>query len=505
MRRARPARLRRQEAERNPYPVFEKDNRTDTFTFAADSPLNPRTLQEAVRALGQLRDTNAVSLLRELLDRNIEPRTGNLFLAEAAIEALGRIATPEAESSLIETFAALKDYWHYVGWYSDHPALYACHASPLHARTIAALDGMASTRAAGIVPQLIRSVPTDPDRALFPDNDDYETLVGRLIRRSGRGADVVETCFALLGDPRASVRNDLKAALSSTHPAWAGHPGPENRAAQILSLVCRDRENEPRVREAFARFRAKPEEPVERALGNPTWTPVRHWVLFYLARTLGQLSDRASVEALSAVLSDDLNEARHGRPDPSAPEIHFLHLEYTPCWRAAAAWALGRIGDRRAVAVLLGAVCNLENAPDVRHAAAVALGRIADPSSLAELQKLAADYPEVSTRRALRAACDNLEGGTRGSGSRAVTSNTENLRMKTPSSSTWLPRFCWACRSVSRDPLRPQRPRSRTLAVAHRARAVSGRASALRGLCHGRAGRRLRHQHAEDLSDHPRA
>lgn len=399
-------------AQTNPYPAFEKNNRTDNFTFSAASPLNPRTLQEAVRALGQLRDSNAVPLLRDLLSKNIDPKTGNLFLAEASIEALGHIATTESETALIETFAALKNYWDYVGWYSDHPALYACHASPLHARIIEALDMMASARAASIVPQLINSVPTDPDRALFPDNDDYETLVGRLIRRSGRGAEVIETCLALLNDPKANAQTEIKAAISTTHPAWAGHPGPENRAAQILSLTCRDNAREPQVRAAFARFLALPEEPIQRTLGNPTWTPVRHWVLFYLGRTLGQLSDHASVETLTAVLRDNLNEARHGRPDPSQPEIHFLQLDYTPCWRAAAAWALGQIGDKSAVPTLLGVVRNMENATDVRHAATTSLERIADPSCLSDLEKLAANYPEVSTRRVLLSACEKIRGDT---------------------------------------------------------------------------------------------
>jgi HEAT repeat protein len=118
---------------------------------------------------------------------------------------------------------------------------------------------------------------------------------------------------------------------------------------------------------------------------------------------------------LTSVLGNDLNEARHGRPDPSQPEIHFLHLEYTPCWRAATAWALGRIGDPEAVPALLIVVHNFDNAPDVRHAAAVALGQVATSSSLVELQKLAADYPEVSTRRALQGACIRIEqkGGQR--------------------------------------------------------------------------------------------
>ncbi len=400
----------RTQAARNPYPPFVNDNRTDTFTYAAASPLNPRTLQEATRALGHLRDTKALPLFRELLANNLEPRTGNLYLVEAVIESLGHIGSPEAETALIDTFAALKDYWHYVGWYSDHPALYACHSSPVHARIIAALDALDSTRAGAIVPRLIRSVPTDPDRGLFLQNDDYEVLVGRLIRRSGRGNEVIDTCLALLGDSFAKPTEAIKVALSTTHPAWGGHPGPENRAAHILSLACRDTAAEPRVRAAFARFRALPEEPINRTLGNPTWTPVRHWTLFYLGRALGNLRDRASVDTLAAVLADDLNEARHGRPDPSQPEIHFLHLDYTPCWRAAAAWALGEIGDRSAWPALFGAVRNLDNATDVRHAAAKALGRIAEPSDFAGLNKLAADYPEVSVRKVLQAACIRIGG-----------------------------------------------------------------------------------------------
>jgi HEAT repeat protein len=392
-------------SDKNPYPAFEKNNRTDRFTYPADSPLNPRTFQEAARALGYLQDVDSIPLLRDILAKHIEPKTGNLYLAEAAVEALGRIATPEAETVLIDTFGKLPDYVHYVGWYSDHPALYACHASPLHARIIAALDAIGSTRAGDIVPHLIRSVPTDPDRALFPQSDTYETLVGRVALRSGRGDELIETCLALLGDPDATAVDDLKQAVSTTHRAWAGKPDPDNRAAHILSLACRDQKYEPRLRAAYERYRSKPEDPINRPLGNPSWIPQRHWVLFYLGRALGNLGDPQSVDTLLVSLSHDLNEARHGRPDPSEPNIHFLQLEYTPCWRAAAAWALGQIGDRRAAGMLLAVVANLDNATDTRHAAAEALGHIADPSSLEAIQDLAADYPEVSTRRALLRAC----------------------------------------------------------------------------------------------------
>lgn len=395
--------------DQNPYPRFENDNRTDSFTYSADSPYNPRTLQEAVRALGHLQDTEALGLLREILTTHIDPTIGNLYLAEAAIDALAWIPGPEADELLISTFGKLRDYIAYVGWYSDHPALYACHASPLHARIIASLDYRGSTGAQTLVAPIIRSLPTDPDRALFPQTDTYELLAGRVIRRSGRGDQLIETCLALLGDPQAELNEELAQAVRGTFAAWAGTPAPDNRAAHVLASVCRDRRYEVRVRAAYEHYRAQPEDAIDRPLGNPSWIPQRHWVLFYLGRALGNLGDPASLEALTASLADELHEARHGRPDPAEPNIHFLQLEYTPCWRAAAAWALGSIGDRRAVPTLLAVLGNLDNAVDTRHAAAEALGRIGDPAALAAIRQLAADYPEVSVRRALLEAATRCE------------------------------------------------------------------------------------------------
>lgn len=399
----------RTQAQSNPYPPFVNDNRTDRFTFTAHSPMNPRMLQEAVRSLGQLDDNEALPLLHEILSANIDPTHGNLFLAEAVIEAIGRLGTPDAEAVLLSTFASLNDYWHYVGWYSDHPALYACHSSPIHARIIEWLDAIGSSKSGPIVPQLIGSTPTDPDRALFFPNDDYETLVGRLMRRSTRRKDVIESCLSLLGDPQAKPAKDLTDALRNTHPAWAGHPGPDNRAAQILSLSCRDPSMSPRIRNAFERYLNMPEESIERPLGNPTWTPIRHWTLFYLARTLGNLADQNSLGMLTRVLGDKLNEARHGRPDPSEPDIHLLQMEYTPCWRAAAAWALGEIGDHQAWPPLFRALTNFDNSIDVRHAAAQALGKLVLPSDRLQLMPLASDYPDISIRKVLRLICKTID------------------------------------------------------------------------------------------------
>ena len=403
-----------QKRQINPYPEWRKGHRGDGARFNSLADVNPRTLQAATRSLGYLHDAKSVSMLADTIARNNQSETGNLFLAEAAVEALGRIGTPEAEAALVDAFKGLEDYPKYTYWYGDHPALMACHASPVHYFITEALDSLASRRAASIVPLLIQSVPVDPDRALFPFNDDCETLIGRVIRRNAAEEAVVETCLSILGDQQASPNAEIETAIGTVHRCWGGHPDPENRAAQILSLVCRDRQYEPRIRAAFQRYRKRPMEiPRVFDTGIPVvlTLPAKHWVCFFLARTLGNLADPQSADALIATLQQEPPEAATGRPDPLGPGVLFLHNDLTPCWRAAVVWALGQIGDSRAAPVLLEIVGNLENAVDTRHAAAEALGRIAGPAARETIQELAADYPEVSTRRALLKAYDLSKSG----------------------------------------------------------------------------------------------
>ena len=115
------------------------------------------------------------------------------------------------------------------------------------------------------------------------------------------------------------------------------------------------------------------------------------------------------MDALVAALDRSPTEAALGYPDPRAPGVLFLHNELTPCWRAAVAWALGRIGDKRAVPALLKVIGNLDNATDVRYTAAEALAHLAAPADSEAIRKIADGYPEVSTRRALLRVCASLK------------------------------------------------------------------------------------------------
>ena len=377
-----------------------------------DDGADLRTTLEATRALGYLEDARAVPLLRDVLRAGVEEskQRGKGFhelgwwqrgphRSAAAAEALGRIATPEAESALLEAFGRLGDFWRYTYHTGDHDWLMGCHASVVHFRIIEALDQMGSTRGGGVAEAMCRSIPIDTDRGLLLETDTYEKVTARVLHRAGVADAMVETCLAVLGDARAAGRDRWRAAVTASPPARSvGALSPEARAAQVLSILCLDPAPAPRVRAAFDRYRAA------------KTSRKRSWVCFFLARALGKVRDGGSVDSLIAALEGDATEASFGRPDP--PNV-FLHDAMTPCYRAAAADALGRIGDRRAGKALLAAVRDFDNAVDVRHAAAGALARLADPALLPELRKLARGYPEVTMRRALRQAEARSRGASR--------------------------------------------------------------------------------------------
>jgi hypothetical protein len=259
-----------------------------------------------------------------------------------------------------------------------------------------------------LVPHLIACVPTDFDRALFLPNDTAEQLIGRVIRNQGAEAAVIETCLKTLGDAAAKPTPEIDTALRTVHQAWAGTPTPELRSSHIISLVCDNKTFAPRIQEAYLRYMAVT-NPLPRAFfgEHPVIKnlPVRHWNCFYLARALANLKDTQVVPALLTGLAS-APEFTYGSPDPIDASVLFLHNDMTPCWRAATAYALGEIGDKRAIPALLKTVSNPANAVDTRHAAATALGLLGDKSLVSALTKQLDRCEETSMKQALTRAIE---------------------------------------------------------------------------------------------------
>ena len=134
------------------------------------------------------------------------------------------------------------------------------------------------------------------------------------------------------------------------------------------------------IRAAFERYaRAREHIPRTFDTGIPVVIelPVKHWVCFFLARTLGNWRTRSRPTRWWPCWT-----SRPRRQRPAGPIRSGLACcSCTTISRlagAAVAWALGRIGDPRAVPVLLQTIANLDNAVDTRHAAAVRAAELAD-------------------------------------------------------------------------------------------------------------------------------
>jgi HEAT repeat protein len=368
--------------------------------FIAAGTNDLRSTVAAVRAIGQIGSVEAVAGLEKILrEQSAIKMTGPgdhefgwtqapVQIAAAAAEALGRIGSAKSEAALLSAFASLRDFWEFSFRTADHDWLMGCHASPVHYRILEALDRIGSERAAGIVPQILRSIPIDPDRAVLFEIDAYETVAANVIARSGLRENVVRSCAAvLLGE---SIAADFISAVTNSPPAVSVGPMPPvARAAQILSTTCGPGDAA-LLRDTLAKYRAR------------DVSAERNWTCFYLARGLGKIRDQGATELLASILKDD-PEASLGLLSP--PNV-FVFEAMTPMYRAAVADALGRIGSSASFATLLEAASSHLNALDVRNASAAALIRIATVETSPQIRSVGVACPEMSTRKLLFEACE---------------------------------------------------------------------------------------------------
>lgn len=364
-----------------------------------------RILMAAMRSLGYLQDREAIPDLIAIMNANLNaPGKGGwneggfnqkpTYLSATAVEALGRIGGTEVEAAILATFPKLGNFENHVMNTGDHGWLRSAQASPIYFRMLEALDRAKSKGAAPLVSQIVESIPSDKDRGLLYELDTYEKLVARAIERSGQMDNVVEACFAVLGEPTppaagtTQVDPKLKAAVSKA-PHNEGHIRPhtaQSRAAQVLSIACMDVKYADRIRAVLSAYRAQ----------GPSET--RSWTLFMLTRALGRLGDAGSIDLFIEILEKDPTETALGLNPPPA---HMIYKAWRPFHRPAAAWALGELKAKKAIPALMKVVQDLDNASCAREQAAIALGKIADKSILAELERIAEEYPEITTRRAL--------------------------------------------------------------------------------------------------------
>jgi HEAT repeat protein len=364
-----------------------------------------RILMAAIRSLGYLQDREAIPALVAIMNAQLNKagkggwgeggfRQKPTYLSATAAEALGRIGGADVEKEILASLGKLGNYESHVMFTGEHGWLRSAQASPVYFRMLEALDRAESKGAGPHAAKLVMSLQSDKDRGLLYELDTYEKLVGRVIERSGKMDDVVEACFAVLGEPSppatgaVNVDPALKAAVSKAphNEKHIRRHTAQSRAAQVMSIVCNDAKYADRIRAVLLNYRAqKPSE-------------TRSWTCFMLTRTLGRLGDAGSMDLFIEMLEKDPTEASLGLNPPPA---HIIYKAWRPFYRPAAAWSLGQMKAKKAVPALLAAVQNLDNASSTREQAAIALGLIGDKSVLSKMKEIGEDYPEITTRRAL--------------------------------------------------------------------------------------------------------
>ncbi|MDT7690082.1 MAG: hypothetical protein QOE46_2841 [Acidobacteriota bacterium] len=192
---------------------------------------------------------------------------------------------------------------------------------------------------------------------------------------------------AALGDPVPVIRATAARAVLSL--------GPIEASTLILSLL-RDRDELVRREAAYALGLTRNRLNVN-ALAAAVETDKLPSVRAAAAIALGQIGDAAAVPALSGALSRRLQGSgllnRLGRR--KVEEDEFV--------RRSAAASLGQIGSREGVPVLIQTLSNKRSTADIRREAAHALSLISDPSVIPALQSVLKDADPYLSRIAFEA------------------------------------------------------------------------------------------------------
>lgn len=184
------------------------------------------------------------------------------------------------------------------------------------------------------------------------------------------------TRLANLKRPEAS--RAAAAALNDTSPAVrvaAAHAVfslPNHEAATLLLPLLKDRTEFVRREVAFALGATRHHSAVS-ALVDLLNRDKQPSVRAAAAIALGEIGDAAAVPALSQIIAGDASKKKKSRRDQEEFVVR------------SAVRSLGQIGSRAAVPILVGALQNESNSIDTRREAATALGRIGDAAALPAL------------------------------------------------------------------------------------------------------------------------
>ena len=379
-------------------------------TLGARPPAEPgyrEAVRAGIRSLGRLGDEAGFAALVALLD---DP-----MWARCAAEALGDLGDARATGPLLAAYGRYAKRLNAsdptdvprddkMGFPSEDRMLETPYWI-IYSLCRLPLDAPADRAALGrLAPQLVANLPGDHDAMMLYDEEVAHRLTRHLLEASDMRQEACERAMVLLGQPRRV-------------PAPAGEPMPWPKlppywTASSLPCVCTEKEDVPRLLAL---------------LSHP-----EGWVRLNAAKTIAWIGDPAAIEPVAAILREAKAEAEFGFSGT------FKHEEFNdpaPRWREGLIRALGRLGARRHVPLLIEILNDPKSVLEVRRAAAEALAELAasdrsgdaiDGQIVAALREAAFDHSFLSVRNVARDAIQKR--GIKVAGTGATGSGKGDLR-----------------------------------------------------------------------------
>ncbi len=238
-------------------------------------------------------------------------------------------------------------------------------------------DPASRARLRELAPQIVGNLPGDYDGGMFYEREAGQRATAHLLELAGMRRAAVEAAMAEFGRPAdvpEGAGSEALAKLAGRTKARVPY------AAAWLPALC-DAGDAPRLTALL-----------EHKDG---------WVRINAAKTLRVLGAREAAGRLAELLAASKPEGAYGYCKT------FVKDEYAapaPHWREAYARALGALGDRTHVPLLVKLLEDELNVLEVRYAAAMALDELGGPEAVAALKRCQRDHHYHSVRMIAREA-----------------------------------------------------------------------------------------------------
>lgn len=353
------------------------------LTGGCDDSYERLMVQSAIRSMGRIGDDKC----REMLIGFLE----NPLLARYAADALGDCPSDKVCASLLKAYplyarsvdrsipkAAPAD---------DVPGLEPADRMYETPYAIAAAlsrmpfdDAENLANLLEIVPVLAANIPSDFDGAMLYEHEAYQLVTAYLVQKSQRQRMVCDAAFDSLGVGVRDYDSNVYPMLVKSAKA---SPGDIPFGAVWLSTFASDSADVPLLIGLLAHDNG--------------------WVRINAAKALMFIGDSRAVEPMAKILEKSKAEAEFGffggfLFTKVEKQGHDEYEAKPPRWRVAYIRALGQLGAREYVPLLVKILNDQKNVVEVQHAAAVVLDELGTKEAVKALKEAKESHPFYSIR-----------------------------------------------------------------------------------------------------------